>query len=211
MCWLCESDCCRQLSHARRKARAGSAAEIPSAAWHDKAAAAADSLIIAFRSAPQTVMGICAQTLKKARENDSSKGAQLFLSDVLAMPSQPGPSHAGSVVEDALRSRPELRGWMVAQAEGLKRGNSPPAYSATSLREHRSLSLSLPLYSSLRCFGHAQAAWLAHIVSVAEDTPMQYPWFAGVDSCPRFGIVRETILLGLHHIADTMHLMVLKT
>ncbi|CAL5218711.1 g423 [Coccomyxa viridis] len=111
-----------QLSHARRKARAGSAADIPSAAWHEKAAAAAHSLIVAFTTAPQTVLGICEQTLKKARENDATKGAMLFLSDVLAMPSQHSMAHAGSVAADVLSGRPELREWMVAQVETLNRG-----------------------------------------------------------------------------------------
>ena len=123
---MTEAACCRQLSHARRKARAGSAADIPSAAWHEKAAAAADSLIVAFTTAPQTVLGICEQTLKKARENDATKGAMLFLSDVLAMPSQHSMAHAGSVAADVLLGRPELREWMVARVETLKRGAHPP-------------------------------------------------------------------------------------
>ena len=120
-----EAVCCRQLSHARRKSRSGSAADTPSAAWHEKAAAAADSLVVAFTTAPQTVLGICEQTLKKARENDASKGAALFLSDVLAVPSQHSKAHAGSVAADVLMGRPELREWMVAQVEALKRGEHP--------------------------------------------------------------------------------------
>ena len=46
----------------------------------------------------------------------------LFLSDVLAMPSQHSMAHAGSVAADILMGRPELREWMVAQVETLKKG-----------------------------------------------------------------------------------------
>lgn len=46
----------------------------------------------------------------------------LFLSDILAMPSQHSMAHAGSVASDVLMSRPELREWMVAQVEILTRG-----------------------------------------------------------------------------------------
>ena len=107
----------RQLSHARRKARAGAAADTPSSAWHEKAAAAADSLIIAFTIAPQTVLGICVATLKKGRENDPFQGARQFLTDVLAMPGR-----AGSVSADVLLERPEVREWMVEQIDVLKTG-----------------------------------------------------------------------------------------
>ena len=46
----------------------------------------------------------------------------LFLSDILATPSQHSMAHAGSVAIDVLMGRPELREWMVAQVDILKRG-----------------------------------------------------------------------------------------
>lgn len=113
---------CRQLSHARRKGRASTAPGLPSSAWLEKAAAAEDSLVLAFTTAPQTVLGICAQILKKGRENDSSQGARLFLSDTLAMPSRPGMPQSTSVSADVLTSRPEVREWMLSTVDTLKRG-----------------------------------------------------------------------------------------
>ena len=116
---------CRQLSHARRKARASAAPGAPPSAWLEKAAAAEDSLVLAFTTAPQTVLGICAQMLQKGRETDSSQGAKLFLSDTLAMPSRPGVPQSSSVAADVLTSRPEVREWMLSTVDTLKRGKPP--------------------------------------------------------------------------------------
>ena len=49
----------------------------------------------------------------------------MFLSDVLAVPSRHSKVHAGSVAAEVLMGRPELREWMVAQVEALKRGEHP--------------------------------------------------------------------------------------
>lgn len=102
--------------------RVEAASEAASAAWHQKATAAAEALVVAFTTAPQTVLGICAQILKKGRDNEPSQGAKQFLSDILALPSQPGVPGTSSVAADVMLSRPEVRRWMINYVEGLKRG-----------------------------------------------------------------------------------------